>query len=478
MYLMSIINSRLIRHKKGYPMLKKIDIAPRFLLNIFSGQKIVKEYESKYNRIGENLDKNPELLDLFHEDLKGFKSESGRDTKYSSEQILRMIVIKFTENIDYRDLVIRVSQSDFLRNFSRIGMSDVMHYSYLCDAFNHVSPETWKRINEALLGIAIDSGEIHGEKLRIDSTVCATNIHYPTDASLLWDCYRVLSRLIRDCTRREPLLNLGNRFHTKKVKKLYTYISTHYSRKGKKTKQKVQTTMKTLLDRVRTIIKNGALYVEHSLDFLLEDVVVLSKLEELKVKLSLAHDVLDQAYRKEVKGEVVPSSERIFSIFEDHTELLKRGKAQKPVEFGHLVSLGQSEEKFITYYNVEETSRHDTIIGEKALQDHKEKFGEYPEKYAADKNYYISMDDCRKWEEKIPVYSVCKKGNRNQEELEREHSKEFKLMQKFRAGCEGSISVLKRVFGLKRCLLKGFKGFARAIGSIVFCHNLTLLAKS
>ena len=477
MYIMSIIIVRLTRHKKGYPMLKKIDSAPSFFLTILPSQKIIQEYESKYTIIGHKLDENPEILDLFHAELKEFKSGSGRATKYSSEQILRMIIIKFKENIDYRDLVIRVSQSDFLRNFSRIGMSDVMHYSYLCDAFSHVSSETWQKINDVLLTFAKDSETIHGDTLRIDSTVCESNIHYPTDASLLWDSYRVIARLIRDCTRREPLLDLSYRFHTKKTKKVYTYIATHYTKKAKKTKQKVQSMMKTLLDRVCTIIEKGEHYVAHSLEVAFENVVVLSKLEELKRLLSLAHHVFDQAYRKEVKGEVVPATERIFSIFEDHTELLKRGKAQKPIEFGHLVSLGQSKEKFITYYNVEETSRHDTILGEEALEDHKKKFGEYPQKFAADKNYYVSMDDCRKWEEEIPVYSVCKKGSRNEEELEREHSKEFKLMQKFRAGCEGSISVLKRAFGLKRCLFKGFKGFARAIGSIVFCHNLTLLAR-
>jgi IS5 family transposase len=181
--------------------------------------------------------------------------------------------------------------------------------------------------------------------------------------------------------------------------------------------------------------------------------------------------------RRAQAGEKVPAVDRIFSIFEPHTELLMRGKKHKPHEFGHLVTIGQTAEKFISFYNVEENSRHDKEVGDEAMKDHWRKFGRYPKQFAADKNYYGGPDHVQKWEKRVEVYSVGKKGNRTKAETKREHSPQFKLMQKFRAGCEGSISVLKRVFGLYRCLNQGFKSFAASIGNIVFCHNLVVLSR-
>ena len=189
----------------------------------------------------------------------------------------------------------------------------------------------------------------------------------------------------------------------------------------------------------------------------------------------VAHVAL-QSRRAWINGETVPAAERIFSIFEEHTELLMRGKTRKPIEFGHLVTLGQTQEKFISFYSVEERSRHDSVYKDEVLADHRKQFESYPNRFTADKNYHVSMEDTREWEKEIEIYAVGKKGRRNIDEEHREHTEEFRLAQQVRAGCEGSISVLKRAFGLKRVLNRGFKSFAAAIGCLVFCHNLVLLA--
>jgi transposase, IS5 family len=110
------------------------------------------------------------------------------------------------------------------------------------------------------------------------------------------------------------------------------------------------------------------------------------------------------------------------------------------------------------------------------LKDHRERFGAYPKTFAADKNYYTDMEDVAYWEERVATFAVGKKGKRNVSETAREHSDSFRGAQRFRAGSEGSISVLKRVFGLRRCFSKGFKSFASSIGCLVFCHNLVNLA--
>ncbi|MFH0919126.1 MAG: transposase [Fibrobacterota bacterium] len=181
--------------------------------------------------------------------------------------------------------------------------------------------------------------------------------------------------------------------------------------------------------------------------------------------------------QKANSGVTVPASERIFSIFEPHTELLMRGKAHKPVEFGLMVSIGQTAEKFISFDRIEAKSQHDIQMGDEALKEHKKQFGEYPQEFAADKNYYGGQEHAAKWRERIRVYSVGKKGRRDVVETKREHGAMFRMLQQFRAGCEGSISTLKRVFGLCRCLYKGFNSFASSVGCTVFSHNLVVLCR-
>ncbi len=186
--------------------------------------------------------------------------------------------------------------------------------------------------------------------------------------------------------------------------------------------------------------------------------------------------MVEQSYRAQVLGEKVAASDRIFSIFEEHTELLKRGKARKPVEFGHMVTIGQTKEKFISFYDVRQQSLHDSELRDIALENHKDAFGSYPQHFTADKNYYTSIEDIERWEEEIDWMAIGKKGRRDAAEQAREHSSQFRELQRFRAGVEGTISVLKRAFGLRRCRYKGFNGFAAAVGCMVLCHNLVMLS--
>jgi len=462
---------------KGFPMRKIVHVQQCFTFNLTPNKKIVREYRHKYDRISALLDENPGILQLVHKDLEHLGSDKGKGSDFSSEQMLRAILVMIIEQLPYRETIIRITESDFLRNFSRVGIGKVMSHPFLCAAFKCIQPETWSKINKLLTKAALHSEKISGKMLRLDSTVCESNIHYPTDAYLLWDTYRVISRLIRECSAEEPLWDMKNRFHEKKIKKLYVYVSTHSSKKNKSTKRAVTAAFKKLLKRVGALCEIADRYISRSCAMPTYNKKAVELLESLKHFHVLGMRVVDQSHRSKVLKETVPASERIFSIFEEHTELLKRGKAGKPVEFGHMVSIGQTEEKFISYYNVREKSLHDIEIKKKALKGHKKKFSHYPDGFTADKNYYVSMDDVKHWEEKINNYAIAKKGRKNKQEMLRESDEEFTFMQRFRAGVEGSISVLKRAFGLRRCFFKGFKSFASAVGCRVFCHNLVVLTR-
>ena len=457
-------------------MRMKIDSKPTFPLLFDDGKlQIVSDYKHKYDAISDILDMNQAALHAVHEDLKDWGSNDGRNSTYSSEQLFRALVVKWTEGMSFRDTIVRIADSTVLRNFTRLNTSNVMNFTVLNTAFKKIKHETWDTVNTILKQWAQKEDKITGNSLRLDSTVCESNIHYPTDAHLLWDCYRVASRIMERIREDDRMLVEGHRFHTAKIKKLYTFIATHNTKKNKSTIRKVRKIKDVLLQRVEAIIETAQKVVDNGKRFA-RGLPAIVRSGELDSYLPDMRHVVAQS-RRAFAGETVPARERIFSIFEPHTELLMRGKEHKPFEFGHLVQIGQTKEKFISFYDVEPISPHDTEMVDPALNDHKESFSAYPDEFATDKNYYKSMEHVAKWEEEIDIFSMCKKGNRTPEEITREHGLLFKLAQKFRAGCEGSISVLKRVFGLRRCLNRGFNSFAAAIGCLVFCHNLVVLSK-
>lgn len=434
--------------------------------------KVVKEYRGKYTAMDEILRKNPSILAAAHRDLAGSLSESrsGRRTKYTSEEILKALIVMFIEGDSYRDVVVRIENSEFLKGFVGLGTRSMMDFTFLSRAFGCLSTGTWEVINQRLTAYALAEEKISGDTFRVDTTVYETNIHYPTDSSLLWDSYRVLVRILRRISEDYPGLGLSYRFHDRKVKKLYSFISRNASSTSKKKQRKVKSTYRELIKAVERVvgISNGVV-------FLLPEGG--SDREELKHYLSLAAHVIDQARRRVLEGEKLASDKKLYSIFEEHTELIKRGKAGKPIEFGHKVLLGQTGEKFISQYQVMRSRREDKDLIDEIIESHVKTFGKKPDVLAGDKGFYESMDKLTKLEEDIDIVSICKKGRRNEEEQERESSDMFMAAQRFRAGIEGTISVLKRAFNLFRCLFRGFKNYAASVGCAVFCHNLVLLTR-
>ena len=445
--------------------------------SIKSTLKLVKEYREKYERIGRIVEANPKILDIAHNDFSRTlsKSEYGR-RGFTSEQILRSIIVMFVEVQSYRDTVILVENSEYLRNFIKLGDKTMMDFTFLCKANAALSEETWKAINETLSGYAKKEGKITEEKLRLDTTAYETNIHYPTDSSLLWDSYRTLARLMRDASEEMRAQGLTHRFHTKKVRKLALFISRNGDKKDKRVQQKVKSIYKKLIERVRGIESVGTMamnLLSGAMGF-----AAMAVVAELRRYLPTVERIIGQAESRVIFGQQVPSAEKVYSLFEEHTELIKRGKARKPIEFGHKVLLGETGEKFILHYEVMPKQKADKELIQGSLKAHRKVFGSSPDILAGDKGFYESREQIAHLSKKIDTVSICKKGRRTEEEDRRESTEGFKVGQRFRAGIEGTISVLKRAFKLGRCFFKGFKNFASSVGCAVFCHNLVMLART
>jgi transposase, IS5 family len=431
--------------------------------------KVVRDYRARYRTISQVLDKNPKILDLVDRDLRKLSQggQQGRKADFTSENILRALIVQVMEGLPFREAVIRMGGDGFLQDFLRMRKKAVMDYSFLNKCFLAIRPETWKRVNELLGRYGVGQGAINPKVIRADTTVMESNIHYPTDASLLWDTWRVAERLL---ARARDILeeSVPHRFHTRKIKKLYLFITRYSGSPSAKRQRKVQEAFRTLIERVEWIV---AIAADCSEVFRSSDIIELAAAAlELRSFLPSMQRVVAVARRVQIAREAVPASEKVFSIFEPHTELIKRGKHNKPVEFGHKVLLCETAEKFITDYEVYEHQEADCNLTEPVIRRHEKLFGERPVVLAADKGF---CPEKSKFEELAKLVKNLAIPRRMQDFMD----KLLAYNQAFRAGIEGTISGLKRAFRWFRCFFRGFKGFARNVGLGVFCHNLIVLAE-
>jgi IS5 family transposase len=435
-----------------------------------SSGKVVCEYEAKYLEISKFLDANPGILALVDKDLNGLSRPSprGRKATFTSEILLRTMIVHQIEGGSLRATEIQLSHDVFLQDFVRLGNRPTPSYSLLDRCLKAVGPETWAQVNELVTQGAQAAGRIDPAEIRVDTTVVETTIHWPTDSSLLWDSFRVLVRRFQEARDRVPGL-IDNRFHEKKVKKLHLYVTRYGPSRDRKRQRKVRKCKLKLIDqveRIRTVATAFANAIGEVPDLALQSIAM--EIEDYLPRIAV---VLDVAKRAWIYGEVVPASDRIFSLFEPHTELIKRGRRSKPVEFGHAIWLGQSRERFITQYGVMEQKIPDSHLPERILEAHHATFGAMPTILAADKGFRGNAEAMKALREKVKVVAIP-------ERLKDFAEDGFVKLQHFRAGIEGSISCLKRVFGLLRCQYRGFKSFASHVGLGVLCHNLVVLATS
>jgi IS5 family transposase len=431
--------------------------------------KIVKEHQEKYKRISARLDRTPKVLDLAHRDLVAVLSQGdprGHTAGFTSENLLRALIVHEVEGEGYRGTIIRIAESPFLQDFLRLGPRGIPDFTLLCKAHGAIRPETWHQINGLLALDAKARDLIDPSAVRVDTTVVETNIHYPTDSSLCWDGWRVLTRSLRRARDIAPVL-VPHRFHDKKTKTLHLHITRYAKSRSPKRQRTVRQWWGTLIKRMRWLAEAAEAFLARSANHL--DVEILAYRAEVAHSLPLVQVVISTSERANVKGETVPAHERVFSLFEPHTELIKRGKARTPVEFGHVVMLSQTREKFICGYEVMEHRVPDSALAEVCVDGHEELFGEVPEALTADTGFNPKAEEREALADRVETLAIPRKLSDWKAVL-------GPLWQRFRAGIEGTISVLKRAYRLLRCPYRGFKHFASSVGLSIFCHNLVVLA--
>jgi transposase, IS5 family len=426
------------------------------------------------------LDEQAGMIECIRRDLvRGLKKPGSGRNGLTPSQILRSLVLMRLKNWDYRELRERIADGLTLRQFTDFYCAPVPKHDAFQRSFVRLTPQTLKAINELVVRAAVELGLEDGAKLRVDTTVVQTDIHHPTDNTLLWDVVRVVTRLVRrlaNALERRRIKGFCNR--TRSARRRMYEIQRMTTRQRQEQQKR---TYRALIGIAEEVIGNARAALETTRSMRGRDVYAAMAIEELRKQIEhfcgLGSRVIDQARRRVLDGEQVPNDQKIYSIFEPHTDLIKRGKVRTPIEFGHKVFLAESAQGLITQYEVLNGNPSDEIHVTPSLQRHRQGFGQAPELYGSDRGFFSEQNLASCKHDGVKVVCIPQRGGKKTAEREAyEKSMDFKQGQRFRAGIEGRISVLARGRGMKRCLAQGRDRFELLVGAAVLANNLMRIA--
>jgi len=415
------------------------------------------------------IDNTPTICDYVLQDLnqgKIFKRKTGA-SGMSADQILRAAVVMRLFDFTYEQLAFHIYDSRCLRRFCRIGIADKgFQKSALNANFKRLSQQTWEAILRDLLGQAKDEEIEKGRVVRIDCTVVESNIHKPLDSSQLWDCIRVLTRLLQK-TRDSVGARIVFSDHQRVAKRKMTGIQ--YA----KNKEQRRPLYEDLLKYTRKVI-GYARKAEAILEQQFSHIQSVILLDEIKHYTALAEQVYDQTYRRIIHDESVPAHQKVVSIFEEHTDIIV--KDRRDTHYGHKICLTGGPSNLILDCVVLEGNPADTELVEQMLDRQKQLYGRYPLKVALDGGFASKHNLIKAKERKIKDVCFAKKRGLNESDMCRSEYV-YKKLRRFRAGIESGISWLKRSFGLTRCTWKGFDSFKCYVLASVVAANLLTMAR-
>jgi len=415
--------------------------------------------------------------DLSHRHPK--TCETGRNST-PVDVILRMLVVKRLYGYSYDETEQRVGDSLRLRQFCRVYLKDVPDDTTLIRWANQIQPKTLEQFNQRIIQLAVERKVTKGRKLRTDGTVVESNIRPPSDGRLLADSVRVLARSVE---RGRTLLSVV----AQKVKADFEDLTQAAKRLSRQIGETLRSKKETARTQGRQLYENLLCMTEQTIAWAVQTEKQLRKRSQQKAKrlaetlthfIPLAKQVIEQTQRRVLKNEKVPASEKIVSLFEEHTDIIRRGKETRPVEYGHKFWLNEVEGGLVSHYRILEGNPSDEKQWQPSLKAHLKTFQEPPIQASADRG--LSSEPNEKLAKNLGIKHVIlpKRGYRSKARLKQEHKAWFVKGRHWHAGVEGRISVLKRAHGLGRCLAHGLTGFHRWVGWGLIAGNLAVLGRT
>jgi transposase, IS5 family len=354
-------------------------------------------------------DQNDSIVAFIHEQLTDNVSNTGC-CGMSAEQILRVALVMQLKQYSWRELAERLNDGICLRWFTRFYSAPIPHFTTLQKAVRSIDAKTWSKINDDLVEFSKMQKLEKGRILRADTTVVETNITHPTDARLLWDSVRVLTRIMGRISHQMPLFYFGFADRRRCCKKLCYKITMVKGPKADKTRLKLYRRLIKAANEVFDMSCNCLHWVPDS-----NNPVLVALLEKLDHFLTLSAVAIDQCERRVIKNEKVPPSEKIVSIFEHHTDIIRRGKTSCPTEFGHKVSFVTGKSGLITQYQVLRGNPADNELMDVMLEKHRQQYGKVPAKICADRRYFSAANESKAYEAGVKHVSICKPGYRTEQ---------------------------------------------------------------
>ena len=396
---------------------------------------------------------------------------------YSAEVVVRLLILKHARNWSYAVLEREVRANLIYRKFTRIGFAKMADAKTMGKWGLAVGPDVIKQIHERIVGIAKEKDVAQGSKMRVDTTVVETNIHYPTDSSLLGDGVRVLTRVMKKVTKIAGEVGAKLRDRARSVKYRVMEIGRAARAKGGQGKEKLKKAYANLLNSTSRVVGQAKRFAREIVDGTKRATstsgqVVLEGLKaQLEEMIPRVRQVISQTKARIFHGETRTEG-KIFSLFEPSTEIIRKGKAGKPNEFGKLIKLQEAENQIVIDYEVYDRRPSDSDLLLPAIEMHEAMLGRTPRLVAADAGFYSAKNEAAAKAKGVKRVCVPNRSTKSAARRREQKKRWFRNGQKWRTGCEGRISVVKRRHGLSRCRYRGESGMKRWVGLGVIADNL------
>jgi transposase, IS5 family len=400
-----------------------------------------------------------------------------------AEMVLRLLILKHVRNWSYGVLEREVRANLVYRDFSRVGAAKTPDAKTMGRWGVAVGPDVVKQIHQRLVKLAQDKGVTEGRRMRVDTTVVETNIHYPTDSSLLGDGVRVLIRTMKKITAiaGEAGARLSDRSRTVKLRVLD--IARAARSKAKENKERLTRAYGKLLNSTSRVVGQAKRFSNEiaagvkRASSTRKQLALEGLRQELDAMVPLIKKVMKQTRARIFRGDTHAEG-KILSLFEPSTEIIRKGKAGKPNEFGKMVKLQEAENQIVIDYEVYAQRPHDSELLIAAIDTHQALLGRAPRLVAADAAFYSAKNEAAAKAKGVKRVCIPNRSTKSPERKREQKKRWFRNGQKWRTGCEGRISVVKRRHGLDRCRYKGDDGMKRWVGLGVIADNIINIARA
>jgi IS5 family transposase len=424
-----------------------------------------------------------ELVSLVRQRLASRRPLSARTGRpgIAPDRLLRCCVLKHLKGWSFRELERELRCNLIYRRFTRFDADPTPNYSTFSRCFALLGADMTQRIHERVVAKAREERVARGRKLRTDTTVVESNVHYPTDSALLGDGIRVLTRSLQRIAEQcaggaVPVVN-----HALAVKRRLLEINRAAKSMAEASRERLKDRYGGLLKLTRGVLRLARGVVE---DLQARRLPVVGS-----VTTVLANEQLLRHFIPLVEKGIMQTRERIFhgnrhvegkvlSLFEPHTQAIRKGKAHKPTEFGRLVRLDEVENGIVSCYEVLEGNPADTKAWSAALEQHQMSFGQPPRMATADRGYFAAKNERDAQDSGVKRVALPARGRLSKARAKRQKERWFRRALRWRAGIEGRISTLKHPFSMRRATYKGDEGFQRYVGWCVITQNLVSMART